>query len=74
VSLLDTAVAANRRMGSPLWEAAAQHDLAEVLFRRDGPGDAGRAEALAATAEATGKAVGVDRLVTHALTPPRLGA
>ena len=79
VSLLDAAVAANRRMGSPLWEAAAQHDLAEVLDRRDGPGDAERAEALAATASATGTALGVPRLAApvarpHALAPRGLGA
>ena len=36
------AVSANRRMGSPLWEATAQHDLAAVLRRRAGPGDAER--------------------------------
>jgi tetratricopeptide (TPR) repeat protein len=69
VGLLDGAVAANRRMGSPLWEATAQHDLAEVLRRRAAPGDGERAVDLAASAGETARRLGARRLARPAGSP-----
>jgi hypothetical protein len=68
VGLLEGAVSANRRMGSPLWEATAQHDLAAVLRRRSGPGDAERAGDLAAAAGQTAERLDLRRL--RGLTDP----
>ncbi|HET8619733.1 MAG TPA: BTAD domain-containing putative transcriptional regulator [Acidimicrobiales bacterium] len=66
VGLLAGAVSANRRMGSPLWEATAQHDLAAVLRRRSGPGDAERAGELVAAAGGTAERLDLRRLRTVA--------
>jgi DNA-binding SARP family transcriptional activator len=69
VGLLDGAVVANRRMGSPLWEATAQHDLAEVLRHRAAPGDADRAAGLAASAGEAARRLGARRLARPAGSP-----
>jgi DNA-binding SARP family transcriptional activator/tetratricopeptide (TPR) repeat protein len=69
VGLLDGAVAANRRMGSPLWEATGQHDLAEVLRRRAAAGDGERAAELAASAVETARRLGARRLSRPAGSP-----
>jgi predicted ATPase len=46
----EDALVANERMGARPWLAYTQHDYAQLLRSRDGPGDRGRAENLLAAA------------------------
>jgi hypothetical protein len=59
---LDLGIAANERLGAWPWVAHTQHDLAAVLRRRAGSGDAERATALDAAALATAQRVGMTAL------------
>lgn len=54
---LTEAIRLNEQMGARPWTAHSQHELALVLLRRDGPGDAARA------AELLGRAVGTARML-----------
>lgn len=62
VAVADTALAAHRRLGLRPWVARSALDTARILQWRDGPGDAPRAEALAAEGDGLAAALG--------LTPP----
>jgi hypothetical protein len=59
---LDRGIAANERLGAWPWVAHTQHDLAGVLRRRAGSGDAERATALDGTALATARRIGMTAL------------
>ena len=61
---LEDAVHINERMGARPWTAHSRADLAEVLRRRDAPGDAARAGDLEAQALATAEAIGMTALAT----------
>jgi hypothetical protein len=56
---LSAAVEVNEGMGARPWTAHSQHDLAEVLRRRDGPGDRERAGELDRAARATAIELGM---------------
>lgn len=56
---LTNGIAANERLGAWPWVAHTQHDLAAVLRRRAGSGDAQRATALDGTALATARRIGM---------------
>lgn len=56
---LTEAVAFNERMGARPWSAHSQHDLAQVLMRRDAPGDRDRAEELDRSALGTARRLGM---------------
>jgi hypothetical protein len=66
---LDAAVRINERMGARPWQAHAQRDLAALLGRRDGPGDASRAEELIAGARRTASALGMSVLLERLRQP-----
>jgi hypothetical protein len=66
---LDAAVRINERMGARPWQAHAQQDLAELLGRRGGPGEASRAELLTTEAKRTASALGMSVLLLR-LRPP----
>jgi tetratricopeptide (TPR) repeat protein len=56
---LSAAVDINEGMGARPWTAHSQHDLAQVLWRRDAPGDRARAVDLDKTARATAVELGM---------------
>ena len=56
---LAAAIEINDRMGARPWTAHCQHDLADVLRRRDAPGDGARAAELDAAALAIALALGM---------------
>ena len=56
---LTAAIQFNERMGARPWTAHSQHDLAQVLLRRDAPGDRDRAEQLDVAAGATAEMLGM---------------
>ncbi len=58
----ENALETNVRIGARIWIAHTQHDYARMLVARDGPGDRGRATALAAQALATAREVGMTPL------------
>ena len=62
---LEDAVHINERMGARPWTAHARADLADVLRRRDAPGDAARADDLEAQARATADALGMPALAAR---------
>jgi hypothetical protein len=66
VGHLDDAIAANARLGAPGWVARSRLDLARVLTRRNGAGDAARAAALRAEARRDAAALGLIRLAVEA--------
>jgi AAA ATPase domain len=58
----ESAIAANGLMGARPWVGHTQHDLAELLMARDGPGDRVRAAELLRKAGATCESVGMPAL------------
>ncbi len=66
VTHLEDALARSRAGPSPLWAAHAGYDLASVLLRRARPGDAARAEQLAADARAAAAQFGMAGLARRA--------
>ena len=69
VDHLTAAIEINDRMGARPWTAHSQHDLAEVMRRRDEPEDAARAAELDASALAMAQALGM-ALATRIEPPP----
>ena len=68
---LDTAIAANERIGAWPWAAHARYDLARVLARRAGPGDLERANALEQAALATARRLRMTALEAAIAGGPR---
>jgi tetratricopeptide (TPR) repeat protein len=62
----EKALSFNARIGSPPAVARTEHDYATMLLRRGRPGDADRAQTLAAQAQATAEQLGMARLVEEA--------
>jgi tetratricopeptide (TPR) repeat protein len=59
VAHLEAAITVNESMGARPWAAHSRHDLAEVLGRRDQPGDRQRADELDRAARATAVEIGM---------------
>jgi tetratricopeptide (TPR) repeat protein len=61
----EAALALNARIRARVWGAHTQHDYAHMLLARGAPGDRDKAAALATTALATARGVGMKPLVEH---------
>jgi hypothetical protein len=59
------ALAANERMGARPWVARTQHEYAQLLLARDGPGDRERARELLGEALETARALGMAALAVR---------
>ena len=57
----DKALEVNERIGARSWLAHTRHDYAEMLTKRDGPGDAERARRLMAEARSVYRELGIAR-------------
>jgi len=73
-SHLTAAIESNEQMFARPWTAHCQHDLAEVLLRRDLPGDRERAEQLDRMAKASAEELGMALAQRIAASPAELGS
>ena len=62
-SQFETALEANERMKTPPMLARTQYEYARMLVKRDGPGDADKAQLLMAKSLEVGEAIGMAKLV-----------
>ena len=57
----ETALEVNERIGARSWLAHTRHDYAQMLTKRDGPGDAERARRLMSEARSAYRELGIAR-------------